>query len=265
MTVITRPLSDLLKPAFNFSGMSLSQLAEPYVDNWLRTRQSIADLINNFSITSLATDMNQVLQGGDSGDLFARATLFTAMRSNKGLAVLNKDTEEIQQVNTPLSGLHELQAQSQEQMCSVSRMPAVILTGISPSGLNASSEGEIACWHDWVAANQEAYYREPIETILKVVQLSLFGEINPNIEFTFVPLKQMTQAELADIRAKNAATAVSYIGAGVLDPAEERERLARDPESGYHGLSAENAPEPQDGTAEGEDPPDGLGNDEDAS
>jgi len=237
MTIITRPLPDILKPAFNFAGMSLSQLAEPYVDNWLRTRQSVSDLINNFSITILSTAMDQILQGDDDGtDLFKRADLFTAMRSNKGLMVLDKEREELGQVNTPLSGLHELQAQSQEQMCTVSRIPAVILTGLSPGGLNASSDGEIRVFYDWIAAQQDAYWRAPIKTILDLVQLSLFGEIDPDINFNFVPMYQMTPAEEAEIRAKDGLTDVGYINAGVVDPSEVREKLAKDPASGYDGL-----------------------------
>lgn len=237
LTIVTRELPDMLKPAFNFGGMSLSQLAEPYVDNWLRTRQSVSDLINNFSITALATSMDQVLSGADDGtDLFARATLFTTGRSNKGLMLLDKEREELVQVNTPLGGLHELQAQAQEQMCSVSRMPAIVLTGISPSGLNASSEGEIRTFYDWITAQQEAHYRAPLEVILKLVQLSLYGEIDEDIGFKFVPLYQMTPAEEAEIRSKNATSATAYINAGVIDPSEERERLARDPASGYQGL-----------------------------
>ena len=254
MTVVTRPLPDILKPAFNFAGMSLSQLAEPYVDNWLRTRQSVADLINNFSITALATSMDQVLQGDDDGaDVFARAELFTRTRSNKGLMLLDKEREEIVQVNTPLSGLHELQAQSQEHMCSVSRMPAIVLTGISPSGLNASSDGEIRIFYDWVAAQQEAYWREPLETILKCVQLSLFGEIDHDISFTFVPLYQMTPKEESEIRAADGVTDCAYVAAGIIDPSEVRDRLAKDPNSGYMGLDTDAVIVPPVQPAEGEE------------
>ena len=259
-TVITRPLPDILKPAFNFAGMSLSQLAEPYVDNWLRTRQSVSDLLNNFSITVLATSMGQVLEGNDDGtDLFTRIKLFTQTRSNKGVMVLDKEQEEIQQVNTPLSGLHELQAQAQEQMCSVSRMPAIVLTGISPGGLNASSDSEIRVFYDWIAAQQEAHYRQPIETIIKVIQLSMFGEIDPTIGFTFVPLYQMTEKEQAEVREINSRSDVAYIGAGVLDPSEVRTRLAGDQTSGYHGIDPGDLPEPPE---EPIDPPGGESDDD---
>lgn len=257
MTIITRPLPDILKPAFNFSGMSLSQLAEPYVDNWLRTRQGVSDLINNFSTTILSTSMSQVLQGADDGaGILQRADLFTAMRSNKGLMLLDKDTEELGQVNTPLSGLHELQAQSQEHMCSVSHIPAVILTGISPSGLNATSEGEIKTFYDWISAQQSAYWRDPIDTIFKVVQLSLFGAIDPDLDFSFVPLYQMTEEQLANIRKTNVDAGVALINSGVIDPSEERERLARDAASGYESLdlSVEIVPPTPDPVPGEEDP-----------
>lgn len=262
MTIVTRPLPDMLKPAFNFAGMSMSQLAEPYVENWLRTRQSVADLINNFSITAIATSMDQVLQGDDDGtDLFKRADLFTATRSNKGLMLLDKEREELVQVNVPLGGLHELQAQSQEHMCSVSRTPAIILTGISPSGLNASSEGEIRVFYDWIAAQQEAHWRAPLETILKVVQLSLFGEIDPDIGIKFVPLYQMTPKEESEIRTADGATDVAYVSAGILDPSEVRDKLAKDPTSGYMGLDTSVELVPPGDTPD-EPPPDGLGKDE---
>lgn len=46
MTIITRELPDILKPAYAFSGLSLIQMLKPYVDNWLRTRQSVSDLLH---------------------------------------------------------------------------------------------------------------------------------------------------------------------------------------------------------------------------
>lgn len=243
MTVITRELPDMLKPAFDFSGMSLYQSAEPYVDNWLRTRQSVSDLISNFSITALQTAMDEVLAGDDDGaNLFRRAELFTRTRSNKGLMLLDKDREELVQTNVPLGSLDKLQAQSQEHMCSVSRMPAIVLTGISPTGLNASSEGEIRTFYDWIMAQLEAFWRKPIETILKVMQLSLYGEIDPDIVMSFQPLYQMTPKELAEIRTADATTDGSYIDRGVVSPEEVRAKLARNPESGYQGLQVDEEP-----------------------
>ena len=245
LTVITRPMPDILKAAFNFGGISLTQIMEPYVDNWLRTRQSVSDLINNFSTSVLQTEMGEVLTGKDEGDdLITRAELFTTMRSNKGLMILDKDREELVQINTPLSGLHELQAQSQEHMCAVTRMPAIILTGISPAGLNASSEGELRIWYDWIASQQDSFWKKPVDTIFKVAQLSLFGEIDPKLGFSFVPLYQLDDTQESDIRLKDSQEATEYINSGVLSPEEVRKKLAKDPKSGYQGIDVEDVPEP---------------------
>lgn len=253
MTIITRPLPDMLKPAYNFSGMSLSQLAEPYVNNWLRTRQSIADLVNNFSITALKTNMGQVLQGQcDGSDVFARADLFTLTRSNRGLMLLDKESEELDQVNTPLSGLSDLQSQALEHLCTVSRMPAVILTGVSPSGLNASSEGEIRVFYDWISSQQNAFWRHPLEVCIKVIMLDLWGEIDDTISFEFNPLWQISAKEEAEIRQMNANSAATYLTNSVLSAEEVRENLAADPNSGYSGIDVSDVPEPQ------EDPMAGL-------
>lgn len=252
LTVITRPLPDMLKPAFNFSGMSLSQLAEPYVNNWLRTRQSVADLINNFSITTLKTNMQNVLQGDceDGADsVIARADLFTATRSNLGLMLMDKETEELEQINTPLSGLHELQAQSQEHMCSVSRVPAMILTGISPSGLNASSDGEIRTFYDWIASLQQAFWAHPLDTIIKVIMLNLWGEIDTSITYEFCPLWQMSEEEESTIRTNNANADAIYIDRGVLSPEDARRRLSTSQNSGYAGIDPDDLPpEPDTGS-----------------
>jgi phage-related protein (TIGR01555 family) len=245
--VITREVPDIFKPGFNFSGMSLSQLAEPYVNNWLRTRQSVSDLINNFSIVVLKTAMDQVLTGGDDGsNLFDRIKLFTACRSNKGVMALDKDREELEQIAVPLGGLHELQAQALEQLCVVSREPATVLTGITPSGFGNVAEGEVRIWYDYIAAQQEAYYRAPIQKMLDLVQMSLYGEIDPDITFDFNPLYEMTEEQESIIRVNDSIRAGNLIDRSVIDATEERERLARDPDSGYVGIDIEREIAPPD-------------------
>lgn len=247
LTIITRPLPDMLKPAYNFSGMSLSQLAEPYVNNWLRTRQAVSDLINNFSITALKTNMGQMLQGDcDGGDILSRADFFTLTRANRGLMLLDNSDEDLVQLNTPLSGLHELQAQAQEHQCSVTRIPAMILTGISPTGMNASSEGEIRSFYDWLSSQQESFWYHPLEICIQILQLHLWGEIDETITFEFNPLWQVSALDAANIRVANANADAVYLDRSVVSPEETRERLAADPDSGYAGIDVEDLPEVPD-------------------
>jgi phage-related protein (TIGR01555 family) len=203
-TLIGRPVPDLLKPAYSFGGISLSQLAEPYVNIWLQTRQSVANLIRAFSVMVLMTDLETILQPGSVQGLLERARAFNLLRDNQGLFVANKNSEDFKNVSASLAGLHELQAQAQEHMSFPGRIPLVKLTGIQPSGLNASSEGEIRTFYDTIGSYQESLFRAPLTFTIDLIQLSLFGEVDPGIRFDFVPLWSLTEKEEAEVREVDA-------------------------------------------------------------
>ena len=253
-TLISRPVPDMLKPAYNFGGVSMTQLMMPYVERWLRTVDSVSDLLHSFSLSGIKTDMSAILSGSDDGDtnIMLRAELYNRLRDNRGLMLLSKDEEEFFQFNTPLSGLDALLAQSQEQMAAPSHTPLVKLLGITPSGLNASTEGEIAVYYDHIRAMQENLLRDPLDKLLKLVQLHLFGKVNDNITFDFVPLQQMSETELSAIRKSDTDRDIAYIQAGVVSAEEVRGRLAGEPDSGYNGIDVEDVPEmPDNGFSDG--------------
>ncbi len=242
LTLIGREVPDMLKPAYAFGGLSLSQMAKPYVDNWLRTRQSVSDLLHSFSVSGIKTKMSEQLENDDSGsDLFKRAAFFNRMRDNRGLMLLDEE-EEFFNITTPLSTLDHLQAQSQEHLSSVSGIPLVKLTGISPSGLNASSDGELRCFYDWVHAMQAAMFLEAITRIVSFIQLSKWGEVDPGITIDFVPLYTLTEKEEAEVRKTDADTDEVLIRNKVITPLESRKRVASDPDAAYASLDTNTLP-----------------------
>lgn len=251
LTMVGHEMPNMLKPAYAFGGVSLTQIAKPYVDNWLRTRQSVSDLIDAFSVMVLKTDMDSVLGGGDGKALYDRLDIFNKTRSNRGTFAVDKTSEDFANVSAPIAGLDKLQSQSQEQMSSVSGIPLVVLLGITPSGLNASSEGEIRVFYDAILAYDEEVLTPNISTLLDVVQLSLFGKIDEEITFEFIPLWEMSDKDKADIRKSDADADRAYVDMGAVDPEEVRERLRNDETSLYHGVDLSGpAPEPPD---DGED------------
>lgn len=244
LTFVSRPLPNLLKPAYNFSGMSISQLAQPFVDYWFDTRDSVGNALKNFSTSILQTNMASVLTGGGAEVLMTRAKMFNKLRDNQGLFIMDKNTEGFQQVNTPLGGLSQLQAQAQEHMASVAKTPLVVLLGVSPTGLNASSDGEIRVFYDYVADCQEKLFRPNLDVVLKLVQMNLWGQVYDDIGYEFVGLYTMTAKDHAMIRASDAEAGAKYITNGVIDSVEERTRLAHDPQSGYNSLDLSKKIEP---------------------
>lgn len=254
LTFIGREVPDLLKPAYSFGGLSLSQMAKPYVDIWLTTRESVAALIHSFSVMVLMTDLQTILQPNNAGGLLARAALFNALRDNQGLMMINKSTEDFKNVSASMAGLHELQAQSQEHMASVARIPLVKFTGISPAGLNASSEGEIRAFYDTIAAYQNKFFRPNLNTLVSIAQVTLWGAADPEIVYDFVPLWELNEKEKADLKKSEAEAGQTYIDSGVIAPAEERQRLVNDPDSPYQGLDPEDVPSLEQEEEEGLEP-----------
>lgn len=255
LTFVGREVPDMLKPAYMFGGLSLSQMGKPYVDNWLRTRQSVSDLISAFSTMVVLTDMSAAFSGQLGSALGAiagavggsslanRVALFNEYRDNSGVMLIDKQREDFKNVSAPLGTLDKLQAQSQEHMAAVWGIPLVVLLGISPAGLNASTDGEIAVWQAWVEAWQEHLFRAPLMKLLKIIQLWRYGVIDPDIGFQFEPLGKASPVDLAAIRKSDIDGAVALIGAGVISPEEERRRLAADEDTVYPGLQAEDVPE----------------------
>jgi len=235
-TIISRPVADMLKPVYSFRGVSMSQLAMPYVSNWLRTRQSVSDTVKQFAVSGVKMDLQQALLPGGAQDLAQRAALINAYRDNRNLLAIDMATEDFFTVSTPLSGLDALQAQAQEQMSAVSHIPLVVLLGVTPTGLNASSEGEIRVFYDYVRGYQQNVLRSLVMNVLKVVQLSLFGEIDPHVIWEWAPLRELTALEQADARAKDAETDAKYLEAGVVTAEQVAAALHNDAHSRYAGI-----------------------------
>lgn len=246
LTYISHPLPDILKPAYNFSGMSMSQLIEPYVIRWLKTVDSVNRMISNYSTSGLKTNLQATLadKGMEMGgaDLFRRIAMYNAMRDNRGMMLVDKDTEEFFQYNTPLSGLSDLQAQAQEHMAAPTKLPLVKLNGITPSGLNASSEGEIKVLYDHIGARQ-IHLNCIVRTALRVLQCHMWGKVNPKIGFNWIALDSPTDKEKSEMRKADGQRDTDYVNGAVVSPDEVRQRLRSDKNSGYAFLTGD-APDP---------------------
>ena len=232
-----RPVPDILKPAYAFGGLALTQMAKAYVENWLRTRQSVADIVWRYTVNVLLTDLQTLLQSaGDSENILARVQALNALANNNGALVLNKDTEDFKNISAPLAGLHELQAQAQEHQAAPGRIPFVKLFGFTPAGLNASSDGEIRTFYDTVHGCQTTLFNPVIRSVLDFAQLAEYGEVDPEIAFVYRPLWQLDAERKSALQKTRADTHAIYLTEGVISAEEVREALSHDDESPYAGL-----------------------------
>lgn len=255
INIVSREVPDLLKPAYSFRGLSLSQMMKPYVDNWLQTRQAVNDIIQKFRTTVLSTDMDVSTMAG-SETFFNRIKMFVAGRNNSGVLAIDKNNEDFQDVTASLASLDKLQAQSQEHMATSPGIPLIKMFGITPTGLNASAEPEMQTFAESLSSAQEKNGTPVMKTVLEVIQLSKFGEVDPNISWKWNPLKHLDKKEEADINYVNAQADDIRINNGTIDQAEAREALAHDEDGPYPGLDLNYTPEvPEpDSSGDGNEP-----------
>jgi uncharacterized protein len=232
LTFISREVPDLFKPAYMFGGQSLTQIMRPVVENWLTTRKSVGDIVKRFSLNVIKVNLAEAISSGNASKLLQRVRLFNESASNFGTMILDKEAEEFVNVSVPLSGLDLLQAQAQEHMSSLSRIPIIKLLGIQPAGLNASSEGELRAFADFVHSYQESFFRPNLTTILNLVQLSLFGEVHLAITFEFEPLtEELDELEKAQAAQQVTTGAANAFSEGVLDRASALRQIKTQLES----------------------------------
>lgn len=241
LTFILREVPDLLKPAYDFAGISITQLMMPYVQRWLRTAKNVNDVINIFSIVTLHTELQSLLQDPDK--FMKRLQTFVQTRDNRGLMMIQKDTEDLTVQNVSLASLDKLQAQAQEHMATPARMPLIKFFGITPTGLNTDGgEEEMRVWYDYVHSLQELI-SPLIKRAFEFIQMDLYGKVNPNIGHKWIELFEPTGKEKAEIRTADAQRDGVLIEKSVVSPDEVRDKLKADPESGYNNLKGD-APEP---------------------
>ena len=131
MTLIMRPVPDMMKPSYNFGGLPMTQAMKPYVERCERTVDSVSDLVHTYSLTGLKTDMSAVLSGGEgsASSLVYRAQMFSKMKNNQNVMLVDANGEEFFQLNTPLTTLDILCSQAFEQMAFLQGLPSAQRTG----------------------------------------------------------------------------------------------------------------------------------------
>lgn len=189
----------LIKPLFNYLGISLTQLMKDYVSNADIIRQSLGDLFIRFRSFLIKTNAHNI---GDT-QYKARVKFIAENMNNNGILLLSNN-EELQQLITPITGLDNIQSQAYELMVATSGIPATKLLGISPRGFNATGEHDLKNYYDNIKSYQNNIFKTIFEAIYQTILCFKFGFYTKSLQYSFNPLGQSTDKEYAEIRNLNA-------------------------------------------------------------
>ncbi|MBD5417353.1 MAG: DUF1073 domain-containing protein [Desulfovibrio sp.] len=242
--LVANELPILLRPAYNFMGLPQAQILWDYILHFQECRTAEARLLKKFSMTVLKTNLQEILLSAQgTANLDRRVRYMVQTMSNDGVLAVDKDSEDVIKLETPLSGVTDIVRQALEFLAALNRTPAVKLLGISPSGFNATGESDIRNYYDHITSQQEKVLRPGIRRALECIQLHEFRAIDRGLDFDFAPLGEEDRAALATQQKTRADTVAVYLDRGVISAEEARAALVKDSDSPFADIDPEAVPE----------------------
>lgn len=185
-------------------------------ENW----QSAVHLMKNLSQwVYKVKDLAKMVAAGERERL-QQLMEDTDMRRSvfRGL-MIDAQHEDVASIPTAnVTAIPDILQQTWMRLASAAGMPLTRLMGMSPAGLNATGESDLANWYSVVEAYGEREILPALRTIIRAIALS---EGLPNInvdelDITFPSLWQLDPKETAELRKMVAETDAIYIQNGVL-------------------------------------------------
>lgn len=172
---------------------------------------SSASLIDRANLRTVGIEgLREIIAAGGAAQagLLAMFEMMRSLQVNEGLTLLDKN-DTFASTAYSFAGLSDMLLQFGQQLSGASGIPLVRLFGQSPAGLNATGESDIRMYYDNINAQQEASLRNPWEVLLKVLWRSVYGRPSPkDLEFSFVPLWQMSALDKAVIAKSNTESVI---------------------------------------------------------
>ena len=200
----------LIKPLFNFFGISLTQFMKSYVASADIARQSLSDMLLRFRSEIIKSDLIKI----NPTEAVSRAKAINKQKNNNALILLTKDEEYIQSI-TPLSGLDKLIAQLQENVAVSARLPSVKLLGLTPSGFNATGDFDLASYYDEIMSLQNSIIKPAVEQILNLL-IKEAGWDDITATYEFHTLEKSSDLDKAQVKNLEIDFVTKAIGAGIL-------------------------------------------------
>ena len=246
--VVANEPPQLLLPAYNFLGIPQAQILWDYVAHFQQNRDAANKFFNKQSMLLFKTDMANLIAGGAQGleSLDARMNLLAKYRNNDSVVAIDMDAEDLVTQSTPMTGITDVPRQALEFVAALNRTPVVKLLGISPGGFNATGESDLRNYYDHILSQQEKVFRGPLNTILDIIQMSLFGEKLDGLQVSFTPLSIADKKAQAELQKQKVDTLCALLDRDIISAEEARRILIASDDFELNGLDPDAVPEPQD-------------------
>lgn len=231
---INDEVMDFLKPSYIYGGVSLPQQIMERVYAAERTANEGPMLAMSKRTTVMKVDGAQVMANKQKFD--DTMQWWIATRDNYQVRVVDKDSEDIVQIDTALADLDKVIMNQYQLVCSIARTPSTKLLGTQPTGFNSTGEYEEASYHEECESVQDNDFRPLLERHhALVVQSHLRKPVRVRAEFN--PMDAPTEAERADTNLKKAQMFKMLEETGAIDATDINEAIRSDVTMGLTGIT----------------------------
>lgn len=165
------------------------------------------------------TGLAEALSQKQGSAIKSRLEAMDMARSIIQALVLDADSgEEFERKTTNIAGLPELLTKFDSILASAVDIPATVLFGKSPDGMNSTGDADLENWYSRVEEDQEDRIQPAIERLTSLLLPMVQGW-----EISFPPLNQLSEAELAQVHLTQAQADQTYHTMGVLSAQEIRD------------------------------------------
>src|SRR4029077_7804668 len=123
-----------------------------------------------------------------------RVQLLKDALSSLNAIVLDKE-DEFQRVPVSLTGLPELLDRQAVRVSATADIPATLLMGQSPAGMDATGDSDIRGYYDRIHARQEMELAPPIKQLAAMLIPGIKPEHRGGVKVQFRPLWQQSELE----------------------------------------------------------------------
>ena len=237
---IPHQVPDMLKPSYQYGGVSIPQLIYERVYASERTANEAPQLALSKRTGVLKVAADAFMSNLSSAT--AALQTWAGIRDNYGVKIVDKDAEDYTQFDTSLADLDATIMTQYQLVAAIADVPATKLLGTQPKGFNATGEHEAENYRQSLESIQTNDLQPLLERHHELLMRSEIGS-EEEIAVSWEPLDSPTAAEWAAINLQKAQAAQIYAALGAIDDIDIRDQLMSDKNSDFHGLAEIENPE----------------------
>lgn len=200
-----------------FWGDSVIQAIDDAVKNADAAQSGIASLIEEAKVDSFRMKgLNDLVASQEGEDrVIRRLDIMQAAKSIHRAVILDSEDEWNQRQIT-WTGMPDVLRTFLSIVAGAADIPATILLGKSPDGMNATGDADFRAYYDSIGSKQENELRPLIERIDDVLVPSALGSSPADLTFTWAPLWQMDEVQAATVMKTKAEAVKIYVDSGLF-------------------------------------------------